>query len=234
MSNKKAVMSLSGGMDSTTVLKWLIDQGYDVTCVHFQYGSKHNPFEFAAIQKIVKHFDIPLVTFDLANVFSNFKSNLLSGQGTIPEGHYSSASMTQTVVPGRNSIFLTILTGLAESIGASKIGIGVHLGDHAIYPDCRREYVKAMDASIYLATDGKVEIVAPFQETDKTGILEYGLENGVPYELTRTCYKEQEVSCAKCGSCVERREAFRNRGIVDPIPYEEAWDFLGYDTEIVR
>jgi 7-cyano-7-deazaguanine synthase len=224
----KAVMSLSGGMDSTTLLKWFLDHGYDVTCLHFQYGSKHNSFEFNAITKIVEHFKVPFQVVDLTRIMSCFTSNLLSGQGDIPEGHYSDASMSKTVVPGRNSIFLAISAGMAESIGAEKIGIGVHLGDHAIYPDCRREFVKAMDSALYLGTGGKVEIIAPFQETDKSGILEYGLAHDVPYELTRTCYKEQEVSCAKCGSCVERREAFRSKGVVDPIPYEEPWEFVGY------
>ena len=213
-------MSLSGGMDSTTVLNWLINAGYLVECVSFTYGSKHNPFEKQSAIDVANFYDIPLHHFDLSLIFKNFTSNLLTGQGEIPEGHYTDQSMSKTVVPGRNIIFLSILAGLAWSIGATKIAIGIHQGDHAIYADCRAEFYKAMDLALYLGTDNKVEIIAPFLNTDKTGILEWGLKHKTPYQLTRTCYKEQSLSCGKCGSCVERLEAFKNQDVKDPIQYE--------------
>ena len=216
----KIVMSLSGGMDSTTMLGRYLNLKEEVHCVHFQYGSKHNEFELAAVKKVVDYYNVPLTIINMHEAFSNMASHLMSSGGDIPEGHYADVNMTKTVVPGRNTIFASVLMGMAESVGADKIALGVHLGDHAIYPDCRREYIKALDALVYLASDRKVEVEAPFQTTDKTGICKVGMKIGVPYELTRTCYKNQPISCGKCGSCSERREAFELSGFIDLIPYE--------------
>jgi 7-cyano-7-deazaguanine synthase len=217
----KAILALSGGMDSATVLGWLLASGYDVECFSFAYGSKHNHWENIAAQKVAEYYGVPSHgAVDLSNITRWFKSNLLKGQGEIPEGHYQDETMSQTVVPGRNIIFLSICAGLAWSKGASKIAIGIHQGDHAIYPDCRVEFYEAMTKAISTGTDGNVdEILAPFLHTDKVGILDWGLKNGVPYHLTRTCYKDQPLSCGKCGSCVERLEAFASVGIKDPIEY---------------
>lgn len=217
---KKMVCSLSGGMDSATVLGILKEQDVDVHCLNFTYGSKHNQYECAAAEKLAKYYNVPYHLVDLTTPFSLFNSNLLKSGGEIPEGHYEQENMKLTVVPGRNTIFSAILMGYAESIGAEAIALGVHQGDHAIYPDCRVEYIKALDTTLYLASDRKVHIITPVLMTDKTGILEMGYALGVPYELTRTCYKNQELSCGKCGSCTERLEAFQNIGKEDPIKYE--------------
>lgn len=221
----KAVMGLSGGMDSTTVLTWLIKHGYEVHCCNFVYGSKHNQYEQECAEKVAKKYGVPYHLFDLTEAFAPMKSNLLKTGGDIPEGHYSQDNMSLTVVPGRNSIFATIMCGVAESIGASCIALGVHQGDHDIYPDCRVEYVKALDTLVYLASDRKVEIITPFLHTDKHGILEYGFVNDTPYHLTRTCYKDQPHSCGLCGSCNERIEAFALHEVVDPIIYAEPFDW---------
>jgi 7-cyano-7-deazaguanine synthase len=117
------------------------------------------------------------------------------------------------------------MCGVAESIDANYIALGVHQGDHDIYPDCRTEYIKSLDTTLYLASDNKVNIIAPFMFTDKIGILEYGFSVGVPYNLTRTCYKDQENSCGKCGSCNERIEAFAIHSTMDPIKYETIIDW---------
>ena len=146
---------------------------------------------------------------------------LLSG-GDIPEGHYNDASMSRTVVPGRNIIFASILAGYAWSKDCDKIALGVHLGDHVNYPDCRREFVKSLDTTIYLGTGDKVEVVAPFGKMTKIDICRVGLALDVPYDLSRTCYKDQERSCGKCGACTERLEAFALNNAVDPIKYQEA------------
>lgn len=217
----KAVVSLSGGMDSATVLAWLKAEGYEVAAYFFCYGSKHNPYEKSCAKNLAGYYGCEFTEVDLGSIMQGIKSNLLIGQGEIPEGHYTDASMSQTVVPGRNIIFLSILAGYAWSRGANAIGIGIHQGDHAIYADCREDFFSAMSQAIELGTDGNVEIVAPFIGTDKTGILEWGFKHNVPYEFTRTCYKDQILSCGRCGSCVERLEAFRNQGKEDPVQYEE-------------
>ncbi len=215
-----AVMGLSGGMDSSTVLAWLIDKGFDVHCLNFVYGSKHNKYEQKSAEAVAEHFGATYTLFDLSEAFKAMKSNLLQTGGEIPEGHYTHESMSLTVVPGRNTIFAAIMCGVAESHNAQYIALGVHLGDHDIYPDCRVEYVKALDTLLYLASDKTVNVITPFMNTDKIGILEYGFGVKVPYDLTRTCYKDQEESCGKCGSCTERIEAFATHGKMDPIPYE--------------
>ena len=222
---KKTVMSLSGGMDSTSVLGWLYRNNFNVHCVNFIYGSKHNHYEQQCAKAVAAHYGADYSLIDLTTAFSSMKSNLLKSGGDIPEGHYSDESMSLTVVPGRNTIFASIMCGIAESIGAEKIALGIHQGDHAIYPDCRNEYYFAMKSALYLASDKKVELIAPFIETDKTGILMFGFEYNVPYHLTRTCYKDQELSCGKCGSCNERIEAFATHKVKDPIKYEEEIDW---------
>ncbi len=160
-----------------------------------------------------------MTRIDLTGVMAGFKSALMKDGGDIPEGHYTDESMSATVVPGRNIIFLSILAGAAWSAGATMIAIGVHKGDHAIYPDCREQFIAAMSTAIFSGTDGRVCVSAPFRDMDKISILKWGLEHDVPYTLTRTCYKDQVVSCGKCGSCVERLEAFELNEIEDPIPY---------------
>jgi 7-cyano-7-deazaguanine synthase len=219
----KAIVSLSGGLDSTTLLADIINSKIftEVSAVGFTYGAKHNSFENIAAKAIAFHYDVPFELIDISGVMKGFKSNLLKTGGEIPEGHYEDKSMSLTVVPGRNIIFLSILAGLAWSKGAERLFIGIHAGDHAIYPDCRPNFFVAMREAIYEGTDSKVEIFAPFLNIDKGGIVARGLELKVPYELTRTCYKAQSVACGKCGSCRERLAAFKFNGIKDPLIYEK-------------
>lgn len=215
----KILLSLSGGMDSTTLLGHLLAQGHEVICVGFYYGSKHNKHENSCAIEVAEHYGVVLKWIDLSEVMRSFKSNLLMSGGEIPEGHYSDKTMSATVVPFRNGIFLSILAGLAESEGCDSIAVGIHQGDHAIYPDCRLEFFTYMSCAIKSGTDGKVDMIAPFLHLDKTGILKIGFDIDVPYNLTRTCYKDQPISCGKCGSCVERLEAFSNLQTIDPITY---------------
>jgi 7-cyano-7-deazaguanine synthase len=165
---------------------------------------------------------VHLHEFNLTDAFGDFNSNLLKSGGDIPEGHYEEESMKLTVVPGRNLIFSAIMAGLAESIGAEDIALGVHSGDHAIYPDCRPDFIISLAETVKASSDGKVKVRTPLLFEDKTSILRIGhsLNPPVPYKLTRTCYKDQELSCGKCGSCQERLEAFGKLGIKDPIDYE--------------
>jgi len=218
---RKVVLALSGGMDSTTLLGKLLHEGNDVKCLCFYYASKHNEYENKAAAMVAEHYGVNLQMVDLSQVMSGFTSALLKSGGEIPEGHYTDSSMSQTVVPFRNGIFLSIMAGLAESIGADSVAVGIHQGDHAIYPDCREVFYKMMNNAILAGTDNKVHIIAPFLNTDKIGILQEGFTINVPYHLTRTCYKDQPVSCGNCGSCNERKEAFNIVGVIDPIPYSD-------------
>ena len=224
MSDNAVVMGLSGGMDSATVLGYYANKNYKIYPLFFNYGSKHNKWELESAKNLAKYFETEyLKIVDLDFIGKLFKSNLLQGQGEIPEGHYEADNMSLTVVPGRNSIFISIMGGYAESVGARKVAVGTHMGDHSIYPDCRPIFISAINTMLQASTEEKVHIEAPIQNLDKTGILRmgYNFNRKVPYQLTRTCYKDQEFSCGKCGSCSERLEAFKNIGIKDPIQYQE-------------
>lgn len=225
---RSAVLSFSGGLDSATVLAWLIRKEFKkIHCVNFQYGSKHNVYERRAADAVLKYYasavpcELTYEVVDLSGAFTGMESSLLLSGGEIPEGHYESSNMSQTVVPARNLVFLSILAGMAWSKGIENIAIGIHRGDHAIYPDCRPEFHKAMDTAIYLGTDRNVNILAPFLHMSKSQIVQYGIANNAPYHLTRTCYKNQPNPCGKCGSCYERLEAFAENNLTDPVFYEE-------------
>jgi 7-cyano-7-deazaguanine synthase len=220
----KVVLALSGGLDSSTLCGYYLDKGWGVVPVTFNYGSKHNRYENEACFAVVRHFGLPEpVLLDLKFIGALFRSALLLSGGEVPEGHYTDQSMSATVVPARNLIFASIIAGYAESIDADVISLGVHSGDHYIYPDCRPEFVSSLYNSVMLATDSKVCVDAPFLYNSKADILRIGLglkKTIVPYHLTRTCYKDQIIACGKCGSCVERLEAFAAVGMKDPIQYE--------------
>lgn len=223
----KIIVCLSGGLDSSTLLGYVIKynpnyhaQG-EIEAVSFYYGSKHNKYENKAAEEIAKFYNIKLHHLNIEQIFSLTESNLLQSGGNIPEGHYEEECMRQTVVPARNMIFISALTSIGITKGAEILYIGVHAGDHFIYPDCRPEFIRDMAYAVESASDGKLYLCAPFSGFDKTEIVKIGNELGVPYHLTRTCYKDQEVACGKCGSCVERLESFSNNGLKDPIQYEE-------------
>lgn len=202
------------------MLGMALSQRHDVQAVGFTYGSKHNSYENTAALKLCKYYGVPLFFVDLTDVMGHFRSDLLKTGGNIPEGHYEDSTMSRTVVPGRNIIFTSILSGMAWSNNCDQIWIGAHSGDHAIYPDCRPEFIRSMASAIAYGTDYKVSLKTPLLELNKTGILVEGQKLGVPYNLTRTCYKDQQVACGRCGSCQERLEAFANCGIEDPLEYE--------------
>ncbi len=221
--SKKVVLGLSGGMDSTTLAAYYKNKRYEVYPIIFKYGSKHNKYENLAALNICQFYKFSIQFIDLSFIGEIFRSNLLNNQGEIPEGHYQEENMKLTVVPGRNLIFLSLMAGYAESIGAEIVAFGAHGGDHFIYPDTRPEFVFAANTAIYLSSGGKVRVEAPFLDLNKTEILKigYSLSPNVPYELTRTCYKDQPLSCGRCGSCTERLESFKNIGKEDPIEYQK-------------
>lgn len=219
--NMKVVVLCSGGMDSVTALYWARQEHAVLAAVSFDYGAKHNPKElpFAAEHAAalgVRHEVVSLRFMDRL-----FASSLLSSGGEIPEGHYEAENMKQTVVPFRNPIMLSIATGFAESIGAEGLVIAAHGGDHAIYPDCREEFMRAMGEAMRLGTYAGIQLLRPFIVKNKGEIAAEGAKLGVDFARTWSCYKGGAIHCGKCGTCVERREAFLQAGMADPTVYAE-------------
>ena len=211
---------LSGGMDSVTALHWAAREHGVLAAVSFDYGSKHNAkeipmAEWHAAQLGIKH---DVIHLDFINRY--FTSDLLQSGGEIPDGHYEEQSMKRTVVPFRNGIMLSIACGLAESHGADALVIAAHSGDHAIYPDCREPFMRAMADAMRSGTYVGIELLRPCIDCDKTEIVRRGVALGVDYARTWSCYKGGEIHCGTCGTCVERREAFLNAGVVDPTEYD--------------
>lgn len=214
---KDAVIILSGGMDSVTLLH--DQQSRIALAVTFDYGSNHNKREatFAALhcqQLGIEHIIIPL---DFMARY--FKSSLLEGAEAIPEGTYNDDNMQSTVVPFRNAIMLSIACGLAESRGLTCVMMANHFGDHAIYPDCREEFVKAMAEAMRAGTYAGVQLLAPYTDISKADIARIGKRLGIDYALTYSCYKGGEKHCGRCATCQERKEALRDAGIQDPTEY---------------
>ena len=210
----KAVLVYSGGLDSTTLLYEY--RGSIALAVSFDYGSKHNKreLEFAAIN--CKRLGIRHLVIPLEFMARYFKSSLLIGGGDIPEGSYDSDNMKSTVVPFRNGIMLSIAAGLAESNDLDAIMLANHSGDHAIYPDCRPEFIEGMAAAVEAGTYNGVKVVSPYCNMTKREIALRGRELGIDYSLTYSCYKGGEKHCGKCGTCVERKEALEG---FDPTEY---------------
>ncbi|MCK9524316.1 MAG: 7-cyano-7-deazaguanine synthase QueC [Limnochordia bacterium] len=224
----RAVVAVSGGMDSATLLGVFAEQGAEIICCSFKYPSKHNRYELEAAAKIIDFYaahgvNVSSLFIDVSPIFKNARSSLIIGGGEIPNGNYQESSMSKTVVPGRNLIFASIMSSIAESSGAELIALGVHAGDHFIYPDCRPDFIESLSDTIRHSTEGKVQVSTPFLNFDKSQVLAHGLAQkiAVPYHLTRTCYKAQGTACGVCGSCNERLEAFAKINMDDPIEYEK-------------
>ena len=215
----KALVLLSGGLDSTTALYWARQEHEVVGAVSFDYGAKHNSREIGFATWHCGHTDIWHDIVPLPFVDELFTSDLLKSGGDIPDGHYADENMKRTVVPFRNGIMLAIACGIAESRGAEALVIAAHSGDHAIYPDCREPFMQAMATAMREGTYARIELLRPFIAMDKTAIARMGASLGVPLEKTWSCYKGGEVHCGTCGTCVERREAFADAGLADPTDY---------------
>ena len=213
---------VSGGMDSVAALYEANQQHIVAVALSFDYGSKHNHKEIPLAAWHCRKLCIPHRVISLDFVGQLFKSDLLKSGGAIPDGHYEEQSMKQTVVPFRNGIMLSIAGGYAESIGANGLVIAAHAGDHAIYPDCREDFMKSMADALRLGTYAAVEILRPFIHRTKAQIAQRGRDLGVDFSKTWSCYKGANIHCGTCGTCVERREAFMLAGIPDPTVYAEA------------
>lgn len=215
---KDSVIIVSGGMDSITLL---YDRRDEIAlAISFDYGSNHNAREIAYAEMHCKRLGIEHITIPLDFMHKYFRSSLLEGADAIPEGHYADENMKSTVVPFRNGIMLAVAAGVAESRNLTKLLIANHGGDHTIYPDCRPEFISAMDSATNAGTYVGVRVVAPYTNITKGDIARIGKKLGIDYAETWSCYKGGEKHCGKCGTCVERKEALAYAGIEDTTEYE--------------
>ncbi|WP_028864657.1 7-cyano-7-deazaguanine synthase QueC [Psychromonas aquimarina] len=219
--NKKVVVIYSGGMDSYTVLHKAIQQGLTPYALTFDYGQRHIK-EIDVARSVCKELGVEHKVIDISAINELIGGSSLTDDSIdVALGHYQEENMITTVVPNRNMILLSLAIGYAVSIKAEKVYYGAHSGDHAIYPDCRPEFVEKMNDVAAIANYEKTEIFSPYLNSDKIGILKDGLAMGLDYGKTWTCYNGREKACGKCGSCVERLEAFAANGVTDPVPYED-------------
>ncbi len=218
MSNKVVVI-FSGGMDSFTVLNRALKDGKEVYALTFDYGQKHVK-EIACASKVCEQVGVAHKVIDISAINQLLAGSSLTDDIDIPEGHYEAESMKSTVVPNRNMILLSLAVGYAVSVKASQVYYGAHSGDHAIYPDCRPEFVMKMNDVCQIANYEAVEIFSPYLNDTKSDILTDGIKMGLSYDDTWTCYNGREKACGKCGACQERLEAFADNNATDPLAYE--------------
>lgn len=221
--SQKVVVIYSGGMDSFTVLHKALADGCQVFALSFDYGQRHKKeLQYAA--DVCAEFNVAHKVVDISSINSLIGGSALTSDIDVPNGHYEEPSMQTTVVPNRNMILLSLAIGYAVSLKASKVYYGAHSGDHAIYPDCRPEFVHKMNDVSEIANYEAVSIHAPYLKVSKTDILTDGLKMGLDYSKTWTCYNGRELACGKCGACQERLEAFEKNSLIDPLKYEEFRD----------
>lgn len=217
----RVVLILSGGLDSTTLLYRLLREKKEIYCLTFRYGQKHVKEVQFAIKNCEK-FNLPhkIISLEKITKAGIFGANALTSETKIPHGEYDDESMMDTVVPNRNMILLSLALAYAISIRAESVYYGAHSGDHAIYPDCRPEFVSAMQQVAKLCHYWPIKLEVPYLNISKADIVKEGLELNVDYSLTWTCYQGGELACGQCGSCDERLKAFAANNAVDPLSYE--------------
>lgn len=228
----RALVLFSGGLDSTTALALAVDKyGKDnVVALSVSYGQKHIK-EIEASNKIAKYYNVEHIYLDLSKIFDYSDCSLLSKNSDkdVPLGQYSKqleenkGETLSTYVPFRNGLFLSSAAAIAISKKCDVIYYGAHSDDAAgdAYPDCSEDFTKAINEAIYLGSGKKVNVEGPFVSLHKKDIVKMGLKLHVPYELTWSCYEGHEKACGKCGTCIDRKNAFKENGVVDPIEYEE-------------
>lgn len=222
--SKKAVVIVSGGIDSATLLYKILQEGYDVYALTFLYGQKHRK-EIDSAKSICSALDVSHKVIDLSAMKELLSGSALTDSNVeipeVPETAEHYETLKATIVPNRNAIFLSVAIGYALSIGADHVFFGAHYSDRGVYPDCRKEFVEAFQLSERLATDNPSLVIdAPFVDVDKSQIVKLGSELGVPFKETWTCYNGGELHCGVCSSCRERKRAFRESGVSDPTRYQ--------------
>lgn len=218
------VAVVSGGMDSAVLAHHLRAEGWGLHLLSFDYGQRHAK-ELDHARKLAASFGTPHAVVDLRSTGALLAGSALTDEAVdVPEGHYTDASMRATVVANRNAIFVQIAVGVAVAEGADAVAVGIHAGDHPIYPDCRPAFVEAAEQLALVANEGFIadgfRLLAPFLHRTKADIVTLGTELGVPFAETWSCYAGGDRHCGRCGTCVERREAFELAGVPDPTAYE--------------
>ena len=218
----KTLVICSGGLDSVTLAYLVAKQHQLAAIVSFDYGQRHQKeVEYARL--CAERLGAPYQLIDITSIGQVLTGSSLTDDIDVPDGHYAEDSMKSTVVPNRNTIMLSIAFGMAVSIGADTVAAAVHSGDHFIYPDCRPEFIDSFAAMQKLALQdlAEIELFAPFVHRSKADIVRSGADLNVPFADTWSCYKGQDIHCGRCGTCVERREAFQLAGIEDPTEYAD-------------
>jgi 7-cyano-7-deazaguanine synthase len=213
----KAVLILSGGVDSTTLLYSMREKGYHVYALTFNYSQRHQK-EIECARKITHCLQIDHEVVDVSCIAGLLGDSALLGRMEVPQCHYTEEAARQTIVPNRNMIMLSMAAGYAEAHDIPEIFYAAHRNDSAIYPDCRAEFIEALIPAIRLATAWHpVLLRAPFVDMTKAEIVKLGLRLEVPYEMTWSCYRGEKSPCGSCPTCIEREEAFAQNGTVDPL-----------------
>jgi len=214
----KTIVILSGGLDSATLLYHLKQQGHWVHALTFNYGQRHNR-ELKAADEICRRTQTTQESVDLTSLRPMFGANALTDLSvTLPSGEYSNSTIGITTVPNRNMIMLSIAIGRAISLGFNAVAFGAHGGVNGVmYPDCSPDFVASIDSTAKTCDDQKISVLAPFVDWDKSMIVKRGQELAVPFELTWSCYEGNSTPCRKCGTCIDRANAFRKAGLSDPL-----------------
>ena len=218
----KTIVVCSGGLDSVSLAHMVANENHLTRLVSFDYGQRHRKeLDYAAL--CAKRLDVPHDIIDLRAIGGALSGSALTDDIDVPDGHYAEESMRVTVVPNRNAIMLTIAFGVAAVHGDQAVATAVHGGDHFIYPDCRPGFVQAFEKMQKAAFEGYAEatLYTPFVTRTKADIVVAGHRYNTPFADTWSCYKGGALHCGRCGTCVERREAFHLAGIHDPTDYED-------------
>ena len=217
----KALVLFSGGLDSTVLATQMKRDAEETRLLSINYGQRHAK-ELNHSQRVAKHLDLPHEILKLPQLGAILCGSSLTDKSlALPEGHYAEESMKSTVVPNRNMILLALAGGHALSLGFDTIAYAAHAGDHTIYPDCRPAFADAMDRAFGLADWNTLSLHRPFVDMTKSDLVSLGTELDAPLHLTWSCYAGNEIHCGKCGTCVERKEAFALANVSDPTEYEE-------------
>jgi 7-cyano-7-deazaguanine synthase len=219
---KKAIVLVSGGMDSTTLLALRMRDGWELEALSFRYGSLHMDAESSCAEAVCRYYGISRVVLELPR----FHGSALMGDKPLPTGRRVSemdaGGVAPSYVPARNSVLLSLAASVADARGVDTICYGAHAGDHVGYPDCRPEFVAAISEALRLGTVAGVTVDAPFIGLQKSEIVRLGLSLGAPLDITHSCYRGHSPACGTCDTCILRQAAFADAGAVDPIGYVTA------------